>query len=125
VPIVFRRFLDALAEENPGIVHQNGELAIETLGGLHCSAPIGFAGDVQVDVGRLAASGPDVRFGRLAFRVQDIAKDYLRPFTAKHPCSPGALPAGATTDEGYLPIKSSHAILLPVLSFQLSNATHR
>src|SRR5215510_5684570 len=93
--------------------------------GLYRGAPIGFAGHVQVDVGRLAASGSDVRFGRLAFRVQDIAKDHLRTFAAKHTCFAGSLPAGSTTDQGNLPIKPSHTILLRVSSLRLSDATHQ
>jgi hypothetical protein len=78
-----------------------------------------------VDVGRLASGGSDSCFGRLAFRVQDIAKDHLRTFAAKHLCFASALTAGSTTYEGNLPIKPSHVMLLLVLSLKLSDATHQ
>ena len=35
----------------------------------------------------------------------------------------GALPAGSTTDQGNLPLKPSHDILLPVSLCKLSHAT--
>src|SRR5207247_10370191 len=74
--------------------------------------PIGFAGDVQVDVGRLSCGGPDLRFGCLAFRIQDIPKDHFGAFATKHFCFTGTLPAGAATNQGNLTIESSHDALL-------------
>src|SRR6266699_2867867 len=87
-------------------------VAIETLGSSYCSTPIGFAGDVQVDVGRLSSGGPDLRFGRLAFRIQDIPKDHFGAFATKHLRFTCTLPAGTATNQGNFTIEPSHAALL-------------
>src|SRR5262244_3866058 len=76
-----------------------------------------------MDVGRLSSGGPDLRCSRLAFRIQDIAKDHFSAFATKHFRFTCALPTGATTNQGNFTIKSSHNALLLRSRYPLSMST--
>src|SRR6266540_4472577 len=112
VPVVFGRLLDPFADENPGIVHQDIELAIAPHRRVYGSLPVRLPGDVEMDVCGLAARRMNLRCDRAPVVVEHIAEDHLGALTTKELRFRGPLAPGPATDQGHFPIQPAHDDLL-------------
>src|SRR4030095_8453850 len=112
VPVVFGRLLDPFADENPGIVHQDIELAISPHRSVDCGLPVRLTGDIEMDVGGLAARGMNLCFDPAPVLVEHIAEDHLGVLATKELRFRGPLAPGPATDQGHFPIQPAHDDLL-------------
>ena len=92
VPVVAGGFLNVLAEDDGGVVHQHVHLAEPLLGGVNRPLPVILAGNVQMQINRLAAQLADFRLHLHTLVIQHVADDHFGPFLSEHPRLGGALP---------------------------------
>ena len=116
VPVGFGGVLNVFADEDARVVEQDVQLAIGGDGGLDGGVPVGFAGDIQVDVGAFVAEFAELGFGLAAGVVQDVADDHFGAFLGEHSGFHSALAARAAADEGNLAFQSCHNEYLPARS---------
>src|SRR5262249_36782218 len=101
-----------LAQRVAGVVAQAVRVAVGLHGRGDRHAPVVLAGDVQVDVRRLAAVGADLGLDLLALVVEHIAEHDRRALGNEHAPFDRALSTGATADQRDLTVEPSHASLL-------------
>ena len=107
-PEFLRGVLDLFVVGDASVVDQNVQAAEPALGRGHRVLPVGVAGNVEVDVDRLAAALGDAPLHRLSLVIQNVAED--------HPCSlgdeqlglEGSLASGAAGNQYYLTVQPAH-----------------
>src|SRR5262245_55387825 len=112
LPLRFAGLLETLPEHNPGVIHQDIELAIAVHRRAHRLDPIGVVGHIQMNVGRFAACSPYLGLDLFPLGIPDVAQDHFRAFAGKQFRLCRALAPGAAADQGHLPIEPSHGCLL-------------
>ena len=112
VPFVERGLLDALADEDAGIVHQHVELAELLDRGVHGGGPARLAGDVERDVERLAARRLDLLRRLPAALVEHVADRHLGAGAGHQLGRRAADAARRARQERDLAVQPVHAFLL-------------
>src|SRR5262249_37444092 len=108
VPALGAGLDDGVIHANPGVIHQNVELAKVVHGALDERGDFGFLLHVRFDEHDVAAAGRNLGGDMLATRDIPIGKGHLRAFSDEAPYGGLANPRCPARDSGHFPPELSH-----------------